>query len=139
QVATAVMSTAVARRSRPWPVEEASRVPNGASILACSARNRPAPPSRARPEPKASRGRATGGSIRPDTARPVTAAPTSRVSPAYRARRAAVAAGDGDGVSPWEALWVCSAALVAGTPTPKANDPAVTWPSSLDTTRQLTV
>jgi hypothetical protein len=50
-----------------------------------------------------------------------------------------VAAGDGDGVSPWGAVWVCSAVPVAGTPTPNANDPAVTWPSSLDTTRQLTV
>ena len=50
-----------------------------------------------------------------------------------------MAAGDGDGVAPWEAVWVCSAVPVAGTPTPKANDPAVTWPSSLDTTRQLTV
>jgi hypothetical protein len=50
-----------------------------------------------------------------------------------------VAAGDGDGVVPWEAAWVCSAAPVAGTPTPKANDPALTWPSSLETARQLTV
>ena len=30
-------------------------------------------------------------------------------------------------------------AVGAGTPTPKANEPAVTWPSSLETTRQLTV
>jgi hypothetical protein len=50
-----------------------------------------------------------------------------------------VAAGDGDGVAPWDVLWVCSAVPVAGTPTPKAKDPALTWPSSLDTARQLTV
>jgi hypothetical protein len=50
-----------------------------------------------------------------------------------------VAAGDGGGVSPWEAAWAWGAAVGAATPTPKANDPAVTCPSSMETTRQLTV
>ena len=50
-----------------------------------------------------------------------------------------MAAADGDGVSPWGAAWACGVAVGAGTPTPKANAPAVTWPSSLETTRQLTV
>jgi hypothetical protein len=45
---------------------------------------------------------------------------------------------DGDGVAPWGAARACGVA-VASTPTPKANAPSVTWPSSLDTTRQLTV
>jgi hypothetical protein len=114
-------------------------VSRGASILARSARNRTAPPATVSAAATASSGRAPGGRARPYTARPVTAAPTSRASPAYRARRPTVAAADGDGVSPWGAAWAAGVAPGAGTPIPKANDPAVTWPSSLETTRQLTV
>ena len=50
-----------------------------------------------------------------------------------------MAGADGDGAAPWGAAWDCGVAVGAGTPTPKANDPTVTWPSSLETTRQLTV
>jgi hypothetical protein len=82
QVATAVTTTPTARRIRPWPVEEPRRVPRGASILACSARNLITPPATVSAAATASSGRAPRGRMRPNTARPVTAAPTSRASPA---------------------------------------------------------
>jgi hypothetical protein len=82
QVATAVSATPMERRRRPWPVEEARRVPRGASMRACSARNLVAPPRTVRAAAVRRSGRAPGGGTRANTARPVTAAPTSMASPA---------------------------------------------------------
>ena len=82
QVANAVTATPMERRRRPWPVEEARRVPRGASMRACSARNLAAPPRTVRAAAVRRMGRAPGGGTRANTARPVTAAPTRTARPA---------------------------------------------------------
>ena len=82
QTATAVTTTPTASRRSPWPVEESRRVPRGASMRAFSARNRAIPPATVRVAATASSTLAPEGRTRPVTARPVTATPTSMVSPA---------------------------------------------------------
>src|SRR4029453_4789204 len=89
QVPTGVPGAPAAGAGSPWPVEEPSRVPRGASIRACSARNLAAPPTTASPAATVSRTRAPAGRTRPDTARPKTGAPNSRGSPAVRGGRGA--------------------------------------------------
>src|SRR5207247_2374502 len=66
----------------------------------------------------------------------------SSASPQYSSHRPATSAEDGaepaDGEPPL-AAWAADAPEGAWTPMPKAKEPPVTWPSTFDTVRQLTV
>ena len=72
----------------------------------------------------------------PNAPSPTTATATSSISPTY----SAVFAPTDSGVGP-EALLADdpTGVTVVEAPTPNANEPAVTWPSVLEATRQLTV
>ena len=109
----------------------------GASIRACSARNRVTAPATVRPAARPG-GPGAGGDPT-EHGQAGDGRPEQQGQPGVegqaggagrRRRRRGLSRG---------AAWACGVAVGAGTPTPKANDPAVTWPSSLETTRQPTV
>ena len=118
------------------PVAVCTRSFSATPTVCCSATSRPTAPANATraavsPTILSERG------APPKRPSPTTAAPRSSIDPAYRAVFAETARGVGPevpaaGASPGEMVpWTA--------PTPKANTPAVSWPSCLDTTCQLTV
>ncbi len=137
--ATAAPTTtsAAAWPTSAWPVGDDRSLPNDTPTLDRSAATwttSPAtaatsdPPSSHRDGEKEASGR--------NTSSPAAAAPSSTIVPASKKKRPTIASQSGGG--PVETV---PALLAVGgvTPMPKANDPAVTWPSVRETVRQLTV
>src|SRR5215470_8106832 len=99
-------------------------------------------PAAAHSHPAAIRSGAPRGSRRPKTSTPTAPAAASTASPQYSSHRPVTAAGDGTEPAAGEpplTAWDADAPDGAATPIPKAKEPPVTWPSTFDTVRQLSV
>jgi hypothetical protein len=98
----------------------------------CDTRNPIAPRRATMPATTPRRRRAAGASWNSPIA--TTAIATSSINPAYSAALEATASGVGP-----DMVEAGTFTAPGGVPTPNANAPAVTCPSSIDTTRQVTV